>query len=120
MSAIQAVVPISGFFHVARLAPDRPKSVWGESEATWKEASPAQYVTSSAPPTLLLYADGDTDERRQESLDLAAELESSGHGQVETQEVADRDHGSIWRQLGQDGDLTAQHMLRFLEQALGG
>lgn len=119
VSSIKAVAPISGFFHVDRVAPDRPKTVWGESEAAWIDASPSKYVSASAPPTLLLYADADTPERRQESLDLAAELTASDHRHVETQQIADRDHGSIWRRIGEDGDATAEHMLRFLQQTVG-
>ncbi len=118
VSSIKAVVPISGFFHLERIAPDRPKTVWGESEAAWKDASPSQYVSATAPPTLLLYADGDVAERRQESLDLAAELESSGHRQVETHQISDRTHSTIARQLGEDGDPSAKHMLRFLKEIL--
>jgi acetyl esterase/lipase len=117
-SAIKAVLPISGFFHVERLAPDRPKTVWGEEEEVWRQASPARYVSASAPPTLLLYADGDVAARRQESLDLAAELRSAGQSKVETVQIADRDHVSIWQLLGSAGDATGKHMLQFLGETL--
>ncbi len=113
--SIRGVVPISGFFHVERLAPERPKSVWGEDLAAWKAASPARYVSASAPPTLLLYAANDAPERRQESEDVAALLKASGHAQVATAEIADRDHTSIIVRFGSNGDETSQKVLAFAD-----
>jgi len=117
-SSIRAVVPISGFFHVERIAVERPKTVWGSERATWLEASPARYVRRDVPPMLLLYAQNDTKERRQESLDLAAALRAAGHDRVETAEIPERDHTSIIARFGQDDDATAARVVEFARRAL--
>ena len=113
---IRGVIPISGFFHVNRIAPERPKTVWGEDPDEWLAASPARYAgtVTAAPPFLFLYADGDVAERRKESEDMAAALRENGHLHVITQEVKDRNHGSIARRLGSEGDVAAAAMLDFM------
>ncbi|HEY7817595.1 MAG TPA: alpha/beta hydrolase, partial [Vicinamibacteria bacterium] len=68
---IAGVIPISGFFWVEKVAPDRPKDVWGADPKLWPEASPAKYISSGAPPTLFLYADGDDEWRRQQNEEIA-------------------------------------------------
>ena len=115
---MKAVIPISGFFHVDRIAPGRPKTVWGNEEATWLEASPSRYVNAGTPPTLLLYADGDVAERQQESEDLAAELKAKGHTSVRTQQIADRTHSSIVRRLSRLDDDASKAMVVFMRQLL--
>lgn len=116
---VRALVPISGFYWVERLAPSRPKSVWGEDESVWRAASPARYVSASSPPTLLLWADGDEDARRRESRDLLAALRDAGARRVEAEEIRDRDHISIWARLGSEGDPAGDRIVTFLESALG-
>ena len=115
---IRGVVPISGFFHVERLAPGRPKSVWGTEKKDWRKASPARYVSMNAPPMLMIYADGDVEERKEESLDLAAKLREAGHTGVATLEIADRTHGSIAQRFGEEGDLTSIRALEFMRGEL--
>jgi acetyl esterase/lipase len=118
VDVIQALVPISGFFWVERLAPSRPKTVWGEDEADWREASPGRYVSRDSPATLLVWADGDVDDRRKESRDLAAALRHAGADRVEETEIADRDHGSVWRRIGSEGDATGKSVVEFLNSVL--
>jgi len=115
---IKGVVPISGFYHVERLAEERPKSVWGTDRNVWLEASPARYVRADAPPMLLLFAENDTPERRQESRDLVEELHSKGDMQVEAQQIDDRNHVSIIRRFGSDDDRTAALLLEFSAKLL--
>lgn len=110
---ISAVAPISGFYYVERLAPDRPKTVWGRDEADWLAASPAQHASAAVPPILFLYADGDAPERRKESEDMAALLRGKGHASAETQQIAGRNHVSIVRKIGSDGDETTAALLKF-------
>ena len=120
VEVIRALVPISGFFWVERLAPSRPKTVWGEKEADWRDASPGRYVSADAPATLLLWADGDADDRRKESRDLAAALRDVGAGRVETTEIADRNHGTVWSLIGSEGDATGPRVVEFLNAVLKG
>ncbi|MEE4298182.1 MAG: alpha/beta hydrolase, partial [Pseudomonadales bacterium] len=43
---IAGLVSISGFHYVDRLAPSRPKHVWGEDPEAWVDASPAHRATA--------------------------------------------------------------------------
>ncbi len=110
---IKGVLPISGFYHVERLAAERPKSVWGTDRDVWLSASPARYVRPDAPPMLLLFAENDTPERRQESRDLVSELREKGHQNIEAEQIADRNHLTIIRDFGTEGDVTAAKLLEF-------
>jgi len=116
---VRALVPISGFFWVERLAPSRPKTVWGDDEETWREASPSRYVDADAPPSLILWADGDADDRRQEGKDLAAAYRAAGAGTPATAEIPGRDHVSIWSSIGEADDPTGPRVVAFLRQVLG-
>ena len=115
---VAGVIPISGFYHVERLAPDRPKTVWGESREEWLAASPALYAKRNVPPILFLYADGDVPERRKESEDMAALLREKGHSDASTRQIDDRTHVTIARKLASDGDETAPAMLAFMRRIL--
>ncbi|HSG89781.1 MAG TPA: alpha/beta hydrolase [Pseudomonadales bacterium] len=117
---IRGLVPISGFFHVDRLAPSRPKHVWGEDPAAWVDASPAHRVTAPTPPTLLIHADGDDEARRTESVDFAAVLREHGgdpdSADVTQIEVKGRDHRSIFFVLGSAGDAATEALIPFLDR----
>jgi acetyl esterase/lipase len=115
---IAAVVPISGFFHVDRIAPTRPPGVWGPEPRDWRQASPALYVSQDAPAMLLLYADGDAPERRQESQDLASALRNRGDRKIDVEQIADRDHISIIRKFGSENDATASRVLDYLAKTV--
>ncbi|MDP1568740.1 MAG: alpha/beta hydrolase [Vicinamibacterales bacterium] len=113
-AALRGVVPISGFHHVERVAPDRPKDTWGADPSTWPKASSAAYARKDAPPFLLLYADGDAPDRKQESRDLAAALTATGHTSVRTQEISGRNHTTIWRNLANEGDAALAAIAAFV------
>lgn len=117
-AAIMGVIPISGFFHVDRVAPARPKHVWGKKRSGWLEASPAKYVNESVPPMFCLYADGDVEERRKESTDLIAELAAVGHTQADSRQVSDRTHVTIWQRLNAEGDETSKRMVEWMRKIL--
>ncbi|HEY0467913.1 MAG TPA: alpha/beta hydrolase, partial [Polyangiaceae bacterium] len=80
---IRGVVAVSGFFWVERVAPDRPKSVWGDDKKAWVEASPARHLGPALPPTLLIYADGDEPARRRQNIDMAQAARAAGNPHVE-------------------------------------
>ncbi len=103
-------MPISGFFYVDEVAPDRPKDVWGEDENVWKDASPSRYIRADAPPLLFLYADGDDNWRRQQNENIAIALKKKGSDDVSTVQISDRDHSGIHRSIGA-GDATLEAML---------
>jgi acetyl esterase/lipase len=112
-AGLAGVVPISGFFHVPRLAPERPKSVWGKDPDVWREASPARHVDDGVPAMLLIHAENDTEARRRESRDFAAELEDAGVD-VRGLEVPDRDHRSIFFLMGTPDDPATSALIQFV------
>jgi acetyl esterase/lipase len=109
-----AVIPISGFYFLDRVAPmpDRPKSVWGSDPNRWLDASPAQFVRKDAPRTILIYADGDEDWRRQDNEDFKAAIEKTGHGGIESHQIGGRSHMSILRRMPNLDDETTTLMLQ--------
>lgn len=115
LAHVRGAVPISGFFHVERVAPGRPKSVWGEDEQAWLNASPSEYVGAGAPPFLCMYADGDVPERRQESEDLVQELHSAGNKAAQSHQSADRTHITIWQRLNSENDETSRLTVEFMK-----
>ena len=112
---IRGTVPVSAFYWVERrgVAPDRDKSVWGTSRDVWVDASPAHHLEADAPPMLILYADRDEDWRRQQNVEAAAAMKAAGHANVEIAMIADRTHATIWTSVGDEGDETAERIIRF-------
>ena len=103
---LRGVVPVSAFFYVDRVAPDRPKTVWGTDVKTWLEASPSRYVNKNAPPLLLIYADGDDQWRREQNEEMAAALRKAGGRDVTIKQVMGRNHTTIWSKLGEDEEVS--------------
>jgi acetyl esterase/lipase len=112
--ALRGVIPISGFHHVERVAPDRPKDTWGTDPSAWPKASPAAYARREAPPFLLIYADGDAPDRKQESRDLARTLTDAGHTSVQTQQIDGRNHTTVWRDIANEGDAALAAITAFV------
>ena len=77
---IRGTVPVSAFYWVERpgVAPDRDKSVWGNDQNVWVDASPAHHLRADAPPMLILYAERDEDWRRQQNVEVAAAMKAAG------------------------------------------
>lgn len=114
LDVLAGVAPISGFFHVERLAPDRPKTVWGEQSDAWPQASAASYITDQTPPMLLVYAEDDDTARRAENHDFAAALQASDLA-VTTLEAPGRDHHTIFYLLNLPGDETMTALVDFVQ-----
>jgi len=112
---IRGAVPVSAFYWVEGrgVAPDRDKSVWGTDRNAWVDASPAHHLHADGPPMLILYADRDEDWRRQQNVDVAAAMKAAGHGHVDIAMIGGRTHATIWARVGDDGDDTAEHIIRF-------
>jgi len=113
---IRGVVAISGFFHIERLAEERPKSVWSEHRVSWPDASPANHLKPGLPPTLLLYAEHDNDARKLESIDLAKKISALGTTSVDIHQIADRNHATIGMYMMTNEDLVSAHLLTFIDR----
>jgi acetyl esterase/lipase len=111
---IAGLIPVSGFFWVEQVAPDRPKHIWGESRAQWLEASPARHLRGGLPPTLFVYADGDDPARRQQHIDFVQVARAGGNADVELLEIAGRDHRSLWTRIAEPGDELLQLIVSFV------
>lgn len=114
-----AAIPISGFYFVDRVAPmpDRPRSVWGNDPNGWLAASPAQYARRDAPRTILVYADGDENWRRQDNEDFKAAVAKAG-GRIESHQINGRTHMSILRRMPGPDDETTALVLKLLSGIL--
>jgi acetyl esterase/lipase len=115
---IRGTVPVSAFYWVERrgVAPDRDKSVWSEDRNVWIDASPAHHLQAAAPPMLILYAEHDEAWRREQNVEFATAMKAVGHNGVEIAMIANRDHSTIWMRVGEEGDETAQRIIRFVSR----
>jgi acetyl esterase/lipase len=113
---IRGVVPVSAFYWVEKtgVAPDRDKRVWGTDQKVWVDASPAHHLVAAVPPTLVLYADGDDEWRRQQNVDMAKALTGAGARDVSIVMIAGRTHNTIWSKVAEDGDETAGRIIDFV------
>ena len=112
---IHGAVPVSAFYWVERrgVAPDRDKRVWGTNPMVWADASPAHHLHADGPPTLILYADGDEDWRRQQNVEAARAMTAAGRANVEIAMIGDRTHITIWERLAAERDEVAECIIRF-------
>jgi acetyl esterase/lipase len=117
---LRGIVPVSGFYWVERIASNRPKHIWGESEAAWHAASPARHLHARLPPALFVHADGDDADRRLQNADIARAAREAGNAQVESIEIAGRDHRSLWTRIAEPNDELGQRLISFLRSIVGG
>jgi len=112
---IRGAVPVSAFYWVERrgVAPDRDRSVWGNDRNVWVDASPAHHLQAGAPPMLILYAEHDEDWRREQNVEVATVMKTAGLKGVEIAMIADRNHATIWSNVGNDRDDTAERIIQF-------
>ena len=82
------------------------------------DASPIQHVRKDGPPTLVLFADGDTPVRRQMNEDFVEALQKAGHPDASYIEMQDRTHNTIGRFMEDPDDPTANALLAFMRKFL--
>ncbi|MET0384610.1 MAG: alpha/beta hydrolase [Polyangiales bacterium] len=113
---LRGIVPVSGFYWVERVAPERDKRIWGAGVEAWHEASPTRHLHAELPPLLFVHADGDEADRRAQNIDAARAVRDAGNAHVESIEIAGRDHRSVWRHIPEPGDVLATRLLAFLRE----
>jgi len=119
LEKIRGIVPVSGFYWVERVAPNRAKHIWGDSADAWLAASPVRHLHARLPPALFVHADGDDADRRAQNIDIARAAREAGNTRVESVEVAERDHRSLWRKIAEPDDELARRLLTFLRAHSG-
>ena len=112
--AIRGAIPISGLMDVSRVGTARRVGVWGPKRATHRVASPLHHARKDAPPMLLMHAEHDTPDRRQQNQAMFEALKKAGHTDVTIRELKDRTHNSIRPNLVNQDDRGARHILRFI------
>lgn len=124
LSVLKGVIPIdTNCYDIPRLmnelgaegAVSIYTAAFGEDVEVWRDASPAARVEpdKDIPPYLILHADGRLLKRRQ-TRDFAAKLEAAGvHAEV--YHARGKNHSTIARDLGRDGDPATGVVMEFLE-----
>lgn len=112
---IRGVAPVSAFFYVDRVAPDRPKTVWGTETKAWIEASPSRYIRSNLPPMFLIYADRDDKWRRDQNEEMAEALRKTGNRDVKIKQISGRDHITVWNKIAEGEEVSTQ-IIDFINQ----
>ena len=114
--AIRGAIPISGLMDVSRVGAARRKGVWGEKASTHRLASPLHHARRDASPLLLLHAEHDTPDRRQQNQAMFVALKKAGHPDVGIHELKDRTHNSIRPNLVGRNDPGSRHILKFIRR----
>ncbi len=114
--AIRGAIPISGLMDVSRVGAARRKGVWGEKASTYRLASPLHHARRDAPPLLLLHAEHDTPDRRQQNQAMFVALKKAGHPDVAIHELKDRTHNSIRPNLVDRNDPGSRQILKFIRR----
>jgi acetyl esterase/lipase len=103
---IKGVVPVSGVFVVGG------KNVFGDAESR-KNASPQTHVKEGLPPMLILYADKEIAGLGKQAERFGAALAKS-KCEAKVVMIAERDHGSIMRNIANEDDPATQLIFAFL------
>ena len=111
---IGASLPISGLMDVSR-AGARLGVVWDDDPKTVKDASPMAHVRKDAPPILIMFADGETEDRHEQNVLMYEALKKAGHPDVAMKELKDRTHTTIAPNLPRKGDEALVTLLDFLK-----
>ena len=92
---------------------ERMKDVFGDTEESFKQASPLSHVSGNAAPFLILYAEKDPETIRGSSAELAEALKKV-KVDVRSLDVKDRTHGTIVSEIPKDRDPVTEAMLTFI------
>ena len=115
---IVAVIPISGLVDVTRANRRRQLETWHGDPDVIRDASAIHHARKDGPPTLVLFAEGDTPVRRQMNKDFIEALKDVGHPDANYIEMMDRTHNTIGRFMEEPDDPTANAMLTFMRRFL--
>ena len=122
-SQIKGVVGVSGVYNFPELNLSganfelklNPLALFGGSDKERREASPLAHVRAGLPPFLLIYAEKDLPLLPQMARDFAKALKDS-RCDVETMQVAERDHESVMFDAKTAADPVAQALRKFITE----
>ena len=112
---IRASLPITGLMNAERAGRERHLLTWQGDPELIREASPIRYVAPDLPPMLITVADGDTETRRTQNVEMFEAMEAAG-AEVEFEWLVDRTHNSIRPNMAKEGDRTVELLLNFLRR----
>ena len=113
---IRGAIPISGLMDVTRVGAERRIGIWGEDPDIYRTASPLHHASKTAPPLLLMHAEHDTPDRRNQNQEMYDALIKAKHGNVEIHELKNRTHNNIRPHLAGRNDPGANLILAFLKK----
>ena len=112
---VRASRPITGLMNDERAGRERHLLTWQGDPELVREASPIRYVEPDLPPMLITVADGDTEIRRTQNVEMFEAMEAAG-AEVEFEWLVDRTHNSILPNMIKEGDRTVEVLLGFLRR----
>ena len=112
---IRASLPITGLMNAERAGRERHLLTWQGDPELLREASPIRYVAPGLPPMLITVADGDTENRRRQNVEMFEAMEAADAA-VEFEWLVDRTHNSIRPNMAKEGDATVELLLDFLRR----
>ncbi|MDE2851326.1 MAG: alpha/beta hydrolase [Acidobacteriota bacterium] len=112
---IRVSLPITGLMNAERAGRERHLLTWRADPELVREASPIRYVAPGLPPMLITIADGDTETRRTQNVEMFEAMEAAG-AEVEFEWLVDRTHNSIRPNMAKEGDATVELLLSFLRR----
>ena len=112
---IRASLPITGLMNAERAGRERFLLTWKGNDDLTREASPIRYVGPALPPMLIAVADGDTEDRRTQNVEMFEAMKAAG-AEVEFEWLVDRTHNSILPNMIREVDATVELLLSFLRR----
>jgi arylformamidase len=118
---LAGVIALSGVFDLTRPIDDTPEGgfaafispPFGQDKTARQEASPITHLHAVRPPLLVLLADEDYKDMRQQSRDFVAALKVRKLP-VSFLTVPGRGHFELVQRIGSDKDPTTEHLVRFV------
>jgi acetyl esterase/lipase len=118
-SKIAGAVLISPFLYVEETAKDRIErdstynTIWSNNPDKWLEASVTPHIGENCDNILLIYADGDDAWRKEQNERFAKSMTDAGNLNVITNEVANRNHGTLISAILDNDDMIVSLISKF-------
>jgi acetyl esterase/lipase len=115
LAAVAGLIPVSG--QMLTHYTIREERGLQKFNVSADEAAPIFHCRPDTPPLLVLYADKDMATRQEENVYFVSTMKAAGNKRVHGVLVADRDHGTIARNLANRDDPARQAVIKFINAA---